>query len=267
MTADVSRFLNSIDRAAILKDSELVDLFVHFITVESGEGAATVTQIGECFKACDLTPPARLAPYLSEGLKSIPQKFVKANGGYKLQRIYRDVVARRLGVRTNEQVLGGASITNGDLSPDESKLLKVVEHLVPSAGISYRQALSDLRDDKRISFRGPALELREVLREILDHMAPDPAVIGVSGFRLESGRSGPTMKQKVRHILKPRGDGKTKAGSPEDSVNAVDAIVGDLTRSAYDLGSLATHVASERRQVVKVKRYIEAVLHDILQID
>jgi Predicted pPIWI-associating nuclease len=117
-----------------------------------------------------------------------------------------------------------------------------------------------------LSFRGPALELREVLREILDHLAPDKDVMQGAGFQIEKGRSGPTMKQKVRYILKKRGDGKTKASSPEDSVSTVDVMIGELTRSVYDLGSLATHVSSERRQVVQVKRYIEAVLHDILQI-
>jgi hypothetical protein len=266
MSNGVNGFYSSIDGAAIFKDSELVDLFVYYLTVENTVPVAAVAQIGECFKVCDLTPPARLAQYLSEGVKSKPQKFVKAEGGYKLQRHYRDLVAKRLGIDLSEGTLEGVRGVNRDLTLDESKLLDAVEQLVPSAGISYRQALTDLRDGKRMSFRGPALELREVLREILDHLAPDKDVIASPGFQLERNRFGPTMKQKVRYILKKRGDGKTKASSPEDSVSAVDAVIGDLTRSVYDLGSLATHVASERRQVVQVKRYIEAVLHDILQI-
>ena len=267
MTGNISDFFNSVPSAASLNDWDLVDLFVYYMTVEGGAPAATVTQIGECFKACDLTPPARLAPYLSEGIKSTPQKFVKANGGYKLQRLYRDSLVDRLGLDSIGRSTKEGHAAAAGLTPEEGKLLRAIELLVPSAGISYSQALFDLRDDKRVSFRGPALELREMLREILDHMAPDKDVVANPGFKLESGRAGPTMKQKVRHILRKRGDGKTKAGSPEDSVSAVDAIIGDLTRSAYDLGSLATHVATERRQVVQVKRYIEAVLHDILQID
>jgi len=265
MSENVSDFFNSIPSVGGLKDSALVDLFVYYLTVKGGSPAATVTQIGECFKACDLTPPARLAPYLSEGKKSTPQKFVKANGGYKLQRLYKDSLMDRLSLGS----IGTEAVraSNNDLGSDERKLLKAIELLVPSAGVSYRQALHDLWDEKRVSFRGPALELREMLREILDHTAPDKDVMTNPGFQLESGRSGPTMKQKVRYILKKRRDGKTKASSPEDAVSAVDAIIGDLTRSVYDLGSLATHVASERRQVAQVKRYIEAVLHDILRID
>jgi hypothetical protein len=223
-------------------------------------------RLADCFKACDLTPPARTAPHLSEGLKSKPQKFVKVDGGYKLQRHYREALSKRLRVEPVASSSGASHRISNGLTPDESKLLATIEQMVPSANISYRQAIIDLSDDKRVSFRGPALELREVLREVLDYVAPDKDVIASPGFQLEKNRPGPTMKQKVRYILRKRGIGKTKAASPEDSANAVDAIVGDLTRSAYDLGSLATHVASERRQVVQVKRYIDAVLHDILQI-
>lgn len=97
MYDDLNRFFGSISGAESLRDSELIDLFVYYLTMEKKAAAATATQIGECFKICDLTPPARLAPYLSEGVKSKPPKFVKANGGYKLHRHYRDVVAKRLG--------------------------------------------------------------------------------------------------------------------------------------------------------------------------
>jgi hypothetical protein len=266
MSEGVSRFFNSIEDAALLSEREWTDFFVYYLTIEAAVGAANATKIAECFKACDLTPPARTASHLSEGLKSRPQKFVKVDGGYKLHRHYRETLSKRIRVESAAGPSGASPRISDDFTPDESKLLATIEQIVPSANISYRQALIDLRDDKRVSFRGPALELREVLREVLDHVAPDKDVLASPGFQLEKNRPGPTMKQKVRYVLRARGVGKTKAGSPEDSASAVDAIVSDLTRSVYDLGSLATHVASERRQVVQVKRYIDAVLHDILEI-
>jgi Predicted pPIWI-associating nuclease len=266
MSEGAGRFFNSIEDAALLSEAGLTDFFVYYLTIEAEVGAANATNIAECFKACDLTPPVRTAPYLSEGLKSKPQKFVKVDGGYKLQRHYRETLSKRLRVELAAVSSRASSSVSNGLTPDESKLLETIDQMVPSANISYRQALIDLQDDKRVSFRGPALELREVLREVLDHVAPDKDVLASPGFQLEKNRPGPTMKQKVRYILRARGVGKTKAASPEDSTSAVDAIVSDLTRSVYDLGSLATHVASERRQVVKVKRYIDAVLHDILEI-
>jgi hypothetical protein len=266
MSKGASRFLNSIEDVAHLSEPQLIDFFVYYLTIEAEVGAANATNIAECFKECDLTPPARTAPHLSEGLKSRPQKFVKVDGGYKLQRHYRETLSKRLRVESAAGPSGASRSTSNGLTSDESKLLEAMEKMLPSANISYRQALVDLRDDERVSFRGPALELREVLREVLDHVAPDKDVLASPGFQLEQNRPKPTMKQKVRHVLRARGVGKTKAGSPEDSASAVDAIVSDLTRSVYDLGSLATHVASERRQVVQVKRYIDAVLHDILEI-
>jgi hypothetical protein len=265
MVAGVSRFFSRVPEARSLKDSELIDLFVYYLTVEDVYEAATVTLVAACFRACDLTPPARIAPHLSEGVKSRPQRFVKVDGGYKLQRHYRELLSQRLAAGP-EQTLDEEVNQSDGLSSDERLLVEAIEGRVPSAAISYRQAITDLQDDKRMSFRGPALELREVLREVLDHIAPDRDVIAVPNFQLEKGRSGPTMKQKVRYILRSRGVGETNAASPEDSANAVDAIIGNLTRSVYNLGSLATHIASERRQVMQVKRYISAVLHDILEI-
>jgi hypothetical protein len=159
------------------------------------------------------------------------------------------------------------------LSSDEHKLLKTLGSMLASAAMSYRQALTDLADDKRVSFRGPALELREAMREVLDHMAPDKDVMSSSGYKPEKDEHGkdrtkPTMKQKVRFILKQRaeGTGKVALASAEDTAMTVDVIVGDVTRSVYQLTSVATHVASERAQVMRVKRYVEAVLHDLLEI-
>jgi len=159
------------------------------------------------------------------------------------------------------------------LSGDEQKLLKTLASMLPTAAMSYRQALTDLGDNKRVSFRGPALELREAMREVLDHMAPDKDVMSSSGYKPEKDEHGkdrttPTMKQKVRFILKQRAEGVGKAalGTAEDTAMAIDGIVGDVTRSVYQLSSVATHVASERTQVMRVKRYVEAVLHDLLEI-
>lgn len=97
MIEGASRFLNAIDDAAGLKQTDLIDLFVYYLTVEQGKNAATATAIDECFKACDLTAPARIAPYLSEGIKTKPQKFIKVDGGYKLQRHFCETLSRRLG--------------------------------------------------------------------------------------------------------------------------------------------------------------------------
>jgi CubicO group peptidase (beta-lactamase class C family) len=43
-------------------------------------------------------------------------------------------------------------------------------------------------------------------------------------------------------------------------------LVGTLTRSVYDMSSVATHVAKERKAVVRIKLYVVAVLHEMLEI-
>ena len=111
-------------------------------------------------------------------------------------------------------------------SEEDEHLIRTLENLVPFAALSYRQAVADLNDDKRLSFRGSALELREALRETLDHLAPDSEVTAAPGFVQEKDRHGPTMKQKVRFILKARGQGKTLNVVPEQAVTAIDETIG-----------------------------------------
>jgi hypothetical protein len=86
---------------------------------------------------------------------------------------------------------------------EDEQTIRKLDALVPSAALSYEQAVLDLKDDSRVSFRGPALELREALREILDHLAPDSTA--VPGYVQEKDRDGPTMKQKVRFVMKKKG--------------------------------------------------------------
>ena len=55
------------------------------------------------------------------------------------------------------------------ITVEDEKIIKTLQDLVPAAGLSYQQAIADLADDSRVSFRGPALELREALRATFDH--------------------------------------------------------------------------------------------------
>lgn len=149
---------------------------------------------------------------------------------------------------------------------EDERIIETLEGLVPSAALSYKQAIVDLADDTRFSFRGPALELRECRRETLDHLAPDDAVTNTEGYIQEKGRGGPTMKQKVRFILKSRGQSKSASAAPQQATSTIDEMIGSLARSIYDRSSVATHIASERKAVDQIRRYVAAVLHDILEI-
>jgi len=139
------------------------------------------------------------------------------------------------------------------ITPEDEKIISTLQGLVPAA-------------DNRVSFRGPALELREALRETLDHLAPDKDVEAMDGYKQEPDRKGPTMKQKVRFIRSARGLSKSSGAVPEQTATTIDELVGTLTRSVYDMSSVATHVAKERKAVVRIKLYVVAVLHEMLEI-
>ncbi len=154
--------------------------------------------------------------------------------------------------------------TAATISAEDQKIARTLEGLVPSAASSFKQALIDLTDKKRVSYRGPAVELREALRETLDHLAPDGEVIRMTGYKQEKGLDGPTMKQKVRFILRARG--RKDETAPEQAVSAIEEIVGGFARSVYTMSNAGTHGIKERKDVMRIRRYVIVVLHDILAI-
>lgn len=97
MTDAVNRFYNSIENVSELKQREVIDYFVYFLTIELGEISATAQKIRECFDACDLPIPARLNTHLSESTKKKPPTLIKKNNGYILERHYREKLSSQLG--------------------------------------------------------------------------------------------------------------------------------------------------------------------------
>ena len=117
MTDEVNRFYNSIEDANGLNQSNLIELFVYFLTVEIGQDLATSKQVNDCFEACDLVVPKNVASRLSEGLKTSPARYVKAKGGYRLQRRLREALSEKLGTER--------------VSVQTSTTLRGLEHKVP----------------------------------------------------------------------------------------------------------------------------------------
>jgi hypothetical protein len=148
----------------------------------------------------------------------------------------------------------------------ETQILATLRKLLPSAGLSYEQALRDLRGAPRLSYRGTAVELREALREVLDHLAPDADVMGSPGFKLEKDAARPTMKQKAQFILKARGVASGALATPRDAIQRVEEASASLARSVYTRGSVSTHVATSREEVLTMKPYVDGVLAELLQV-
>ena len=203
------------------------------------------------------------------------QRLLQLANGRNPKRSYQNVIRELQRARgsmdaEHERLVGTAQYsasTGGGLSSGlEQAIAGTLDQLVPTAALSYQQAISDLRSPSRMSYRGPATDLRECLREVLDHLAPDKAVTQAPGFTLEKDRTSPTMKQKVRFILRSRGLGKTALESPEASVQRIEDSAGILARSIYNRGSVAAHVSTAREEVLQLKVYVEGVLSELLQI-
>jgi predicted pPIWI-associating nuclease len=141
-------------------------------------------------------------------------------------------------------------------SPD--RFPEELDKLVPSAAAAYRQAVADLRAD-RLSYRGPANELRQALWDVLHTLAPDGEVLKDTNYKSEPGAKSPTQRQRATFIMRKR-----RGQGPSDStLTAIDAVA-TLTRDIYTRSNSSTHSAKDREEALQVQRYVEAVLRDLL---
>jgi hypothetical protein len=151
-------------------------------------------------------------------------------------------------------------------SPLDQAVLNTLQQLVPTAALSYEQACRDLQEQARLSFRGTANELRECLREVLDHFAPDKEVESQPGFKFEGDQKKPTMRQKVRFILRARGQPSTATETTELAIGHAEESLSRLTRSVYQRSSISAHVTTTKTEVLQMKMYVDGVLAELLQV-
>lgn len=145
------------------------------------------------------------------------------------------------------------------------RIITTLRALLPGAAASYEQALIDLSESSRLSWRGPATDLREALREALDHLAPDKDVSASSGYKSEPNTHGPTMKQKVRYILKNRGVARAASATTEDATLAIDEAIGSFVRSVYTRSSVSTHTPTDKNEVLRILDLVRVVLGELLE--
>lgn len=146
------------------------------------------------------------------------------------------------------------------------RIVETLRNMVQSAALSYAQAMQDLQSHSRLSWRGPATDLREALRETLDFLAPDDEVAAMSGYKQDPNVSGPTMRQKVHFVLKKRGASSTSSEPAETATEAVEMTVGAFVRSVYTRSSVSTHTPTDKAEVVRVRDFVRIVLCELLEI-
>jgi hypothetical protein len=182
-----------------------------------------------------------------------------------LRRLHSQLDELEVAFETSTSKKTLASSSAPVVSDFERRLVTTLEALVPSAALSYRQLLLDLEDGSKISYRGTANELRSVLWDVLDRLAPDESVVAAPDFKYERDRKAPTQKQKARFILKSRLGEKSRK-TAEVSIEVLEERVGALSRAVYDRSSISTHVAGSRAEVVQVKMYLDTVLSELLEV-
>jgi hypothetical protein len=207
-------------------------------------------------------------------LGSEMQHLIGLATGRNSKSSYRGVVQRARAER--KKVETGLEFLIGTESPlpanrpqpsgVEAAILRTLRTLLPRTASSYEQVLRDIQDTGRVSYRGVAADLREVVREVLDHLAPDADVMGSAGFRLEQGQKGPTMRQKVNFILRARKVGDSARQTALESIEHINENAGLVGRAVYSRGAADVHSAKPREEVLNFKGYADAVLAELLEV-
>ena len=197
------------------------------------------------------------AENVSAFLRAARPKVVNLKEGWLLTARGRNYVGTLVG-----------SQQNGDealFDRIDREIIAALKKQVVSAACSYEQALRDLADANRASYRGPATDMREALRETLDHLAPDKQVVAMPGYKQEADVVGPTMRQKVRFVFSNRGAG-AKPDATEAAVKIVDEIVGSFVRYVYTRSNVSTHTSTGRDEVLRLRHYVRVALIEILKL-
>jgi hypothetical protein len=151
-------------------------------------------------------------------------------------------------------------------TPTERLIIDTLSAILPASAASYEQCMLDLGGAPRRSYRGVAHEMREVLRETLDHLAPDHDVIAEVNFKLEKDTTRPTHRQKALYVLRKRRLSREAITAPDLAVLMVEELGATIARSTYTRGSMDAHSFSPAKEVRQLKMYVDAVLAELLEI-
>lgn len=158
------------------------------------------------------------------------------------------------------------AVNQQKLESVDLQIVATLQSIVPSAALSYQQAITDLQGASRMSWRGPATDLREALRETLDYLAPDEDVKGMQGYKPVPSTNGPTMKQKVRFVMKNRGASRAASDPAESAIEGIEESLGTFVRSVYTRSSVSTHTPTDKTEVLRVRDFVRVVLVELLEI-
>jgi hypothetical protein len=197
------------------------------------------------------------------------QELLRLSQGRNQRRSYLRILNLLRSIRSElaaqREINIGQIGENNYYTETEIQIINTLEAMLPYSAKSYKQVVLDLKDPSRFSWRGSAVELREIMREVLDHLAPDNSVMVMPGFKLESDQTHPTMKQKATFVLKSRQLPQSSRKVPQDLTNLIDISTASFVRSTYVRGSVSSHTSPSKEEVIRLKRYADNVLMELLE--
>jgi hypothetical protein len=151
----------------------------------------------------------------------------------------------------------------GPLSARDAHILGRLRRLSPPLAESLEQALKDLNDHTRLSYVGPAGEVREVMRAATQQMAPDEQVRQQPWFTSieQGGKRNPSQAERIRYAVQQRGGSKDQVKGVDQ---LIDELVGQIGRQTYSAGSSAFHAGTAQAKVRKLTGWVFAILDETL---
>jgi Predicted pPIWI-associating nuclease len=149
------------------------------------------------------------------------------------------------------------------MSRREREVLVRLRGLDPSLARSLEQVLTDLNDHSRMTYAGPAGEVREVLRATIQHLAPDDRVREQPWFvgTPQGGNANPTQAERARYAAQVNGSNKDQL---ETASRLIDELVGRIARQTYTTGSKRLHAGARLSDVRKLTGWILMVFDEVL---
>ncbi|WP_143102955.1 pPIWI-associating nuclease domain-containing protein [Agrococcus baldri] len=128
---------------------------------------------------------------------------------------------------------------------------------------SFDQALRDLNDETRLSYMGPAGEIREVMRATIQLLAPDAEIRSQPWFKgtQQGSKSNPTQAERTRYAIQRQRGSEDHARELDE---LIDQSIAKITRETYAAGSSALHAGAAQTQVRKLTGWVFAVLDEVL---
>lgn len=153
--------------------------------------------------------------------------------------------------------------SRGPLSAREASILARLRKQSATLADSMEQALHDMNDQSRLSYVGPAGEVREVMRAAVQLIAPDeeirkqPWFVGIP----QGGKSNPSQTERTRYAVQQRRGSKDQV---QDVDALIDNLVGQIGRRTYTVGSGKFHAGTDQADVWKLTGWVWAVLDEVL---